>query len=317
MARHVLLLLWLVLRMLLRFVVGEGGGRRSDMTLWGTRLGARVGRAVVGLAAVATVLGSMAPAAAHERYRVRPGDTLLDVAARLGVDPGALAAANGIVDRDVILAGQTLVVPPAGASGASTAAGGRAGPGSYRVRPGDTLTDLAPRLGVPQRRLVEANSLSNPNRIVAGQTLTVPTGGGTPAAASSRRGGGSWRCPVPGAGFVDDFGYVKPTGHVHQGVDLYAPRGAPVVAPVSGLVGAFPNPLGGKAVHLSGDDGNRYYGAHLDRYGRTGRVSAGTVIGYVGNSGDAVGGPTHLHFEVRPGGGAPTSPYPLLISACR
>lgn len=123
--------------------------------------------------------------------------------------------------------------------------------------------------------------------------------------------------PGVGSSFVDDFGYVKPSGHVHQGVDLYAKRATPVVAPVSGVVSAFPNRLGGKAVHLSGDDGNGYYGAHLDSYAKTGRVSAGTVIGYVGNSGDAVGGPTHLHFEVRPGGGAPTSPYPLLTAACR
>ena len=287
------------------------------MTRWGTRLGGRLGKAVVGVAALATVLGAVAPAGAHERYRVRKGDTLLDVAARLGVDPGALAAANGITDRDLILAGQTLVVPPAGASAPATSSGGKGGPGAYRVRAGDTLADLAPRLGVSQRRLAEANSLTNPNRIVAGQTLTVPTGSGASAATSSRAGGGSWRCPVPGAGFVDDFGYVKPTGHVHQGVDLYAPRGTPVVAPVAGVVSTFPNHLGGKAVHLSGNDGNRYYGAHLDRYGRTGRVSAGTVIGYVGNSGDAVGGPTHLHFEVRPGGAVPVSPYPFLANACR
>jgi murein DD-endopeptidase MepM/ murein hydrolase activator NlpD len=163
---------------------------------------------------------------------------------------------------------------------------------------------VAPRLGVTARRLAEANSLSNPNLIVAGQTLTVPAGGqgGQGGATSSRRATGTWRCPVPGARFVDDFHYVKPSGAVHQGIDLYAPRGTPVVAPVSGLVTAFPNRLGGKAVHLSGDDGNRYYGAHLDRYGRTGRVRAGTVIGYV---------------EVRPGGGAATSPYPLLTGACR
>ena len=283
------------------------------MMLWSPKLGARVGRAVLGLAAVAVVFGSMAPAAAHERYRVRWGDTLLDVAARLGVDPGALAAANGIADPDLILAGHTLLVPPPGASGPGTGGGS----GSYHVRSGDTLADVAPRLGVSQRRLAEANSLANPNRIFVGQNLTVPTGGGTAAAASSGRGRGSWRCPVPGARFVDDFGYVKPTGQVHQGVDLYAPRGTPVVAPVSGVVSVFPNHLGGKAVHLAGDDGNRYYGAHLDRYGRKGRVRAGTVIGYVGNSGDAVGGPTHLHFEVHPGGGAATSPYPLLTSACR
>ena len=276
-----------------------------------TRLGTRLGRTMVGVAALATVLGSMAPAAAHERYRVKRGDTLLDVAAALGVDPGALAAANGITNADLIVAGQTLVVPPKGASakGSSRSVGM---PSAYRVQPGDTLAGLAPRLGVSPRRLAEANSLANPNRILAGQTLNVP-----PAGWSASRRGGAWRCPVPGAGFVDDFGYVKPTGQVHQGVDLFAPRGTPVVAPVAGIVTTFPNKMGGKAVHLSGDDGVRYYGAHLDRYGRTGRVSAGTVIGYVGNSGDAVGGPPHLHLEARPGGASPISPYPLLVNACR
>jgi murein DD-endopeptidase MepM/ murein hydrolase activator NlpD len=316
MARTGLLLVWRMLRMLFPFRRRQSAARRPDVTSWSTTLGTRLGKAVLGLATLATVLGSMAPAAAHERYRVRRGDTLLDVAARLGVEPGALAAANGIDDRDLILAGQTLVVPPAGASASGTSSSGKGGPLSYRVRPGDTLADLAPRLGVTQRRLADANSLANPNRILAGQTLTVPAAGREAGDAPSPRRG-SWRCPVPGAGFVDDFGYVKPTGQVHQGIDLYARRGTPVVAPVSGVVSTFPNRLGGKAVHLSGDDGNRYYAAHLDRYGRTGRVSAGTVIGYVGNSGDAVGGPTHLHFEVRPGGGAATSPYPLLRTACR
>jgi murein DD-endopeptidase MepM/ murein hydrolase activator NlpD len=277
------------------------------------RLPHTMGRAVMGMAALATVLSTVAPASAHERYPVRRGDTLLEVAARLGVDPGALAAANGITDRNLILAGQTLVVPPAGARAGSSPGSS----GSYRVRPGDTLADLAPRLGVSPRRLAEANSLANPNRILAGQTLAVPPAGGKPAAGPTGSGSGRWRCPVTGAGFVDDYGYVKPDGQVHQGVDLYAPRGTPVVAPVAGVVTAFPNRLGGKAVHLSGIDGIRYYGAHLDRYGRTGRVNAGTVIGYVGNSGDAGGGPTHLHLEVRPAGGPPISPYPLLTAACR
>lgn len=270
-------------------------------------IGAKLGKAVVALAALATVVGPALPAAAHEKYRVRRGDTLLDVAAHLGVDPRALAAANGIRDPDLILAGQTLVVPRGRGSGSSSSSG------SYRVQPGDTLAEVAPRLGVSPRRLAEANSLSNPNRILAGQTLAVPAAG----SSSARRASATWRCPLPSARFVDDFGYVKPTGHVHQGVDLYAPRGTPVVAPVSGVVSTFPNRLGGKAVHLVGDDGTRYYGAHLDRYGRTGRVGAGTVIGYVGNSGDAVGGPTHLHFEARPGGGQATNPFPLLTRACR
>ena len=263
------------------------------------------------LTALAATVAPALPAGAHETYRVQRGDTLLDVASHLGVDPGALAAANGISDPNLILTGQTLVVPPGRASARSSGSASSSG-GSYRVQPGDTLVEVAPRLGVSPRRLAEANSLASPDRIVAGQTLTVPAGG----ASSARRASGPWRCPLPGARFVDDFAYVKPTGQVHQGVDLYAPRGTPVLAPVGGVVSTFPNRKGGKAVHLVGDDGTRYYGAHLDRYGRTGRVGPGTVIGYVGNSGDAVGGPTHLHFEAHPGGGAATNPYPRLRAAC-
>jgi murein DD-endopeptidase MepM/ murein hydrolase activator NlpD len=129
---------------------------------------------------------------------------------------------------------------------------------------------------------------------------------------------GPWVCPVQGPhSFSNDYGQPRPGGRTHQGNDILAPRGTPVVANVSGSVQQHPNGLGGLAYFLEGDDGHEYYGAHLDSFsGATGHVPIGTVIGYVGNSGDAAGGPTHLHFEIHPVGHTPTNPYPTLVKYC-
>jgi murein DD-endopeptidase MepM/ murein hydrolase activator NlpD len=117
--------------------------------------------------------------------------------------------------------------------------------------------------------------------------------------------------------FSNDYGQPRPGGRTHQGNDILAPRGTPVVANVSGSVQQHPNGLGGLAYFLEGDDGHEYYGAHLDSFsGASGHVPIGTVIGYVGNTGDAAGGPTHLHFEIHPAGHTPTDPYPTLVRYC-
>jgi murein DD-endopeptidase MepM/ murein hydrolase activator NlpD len=143
----------------------------------------------------------------------------------------------------------------------------------------------------------------------------------TAAASTSRARGiiatGSWICPVQGPhSFSNDWGQPRPGGRTHQGNDILAPRGTPVVASVSGVATANSNSLGGIAYFLHGVDGNTYYGAHLQGYGQLGNVQAGTVIGYVGNTGDAAGGPTHLHFEIHPGGGPAVNPYPTLVKYC-
>ncbi|MDP8976891.1 MAG: peptidoglycan DD-metalloendopeptidase family protein [Actinomycetota bacterium] len=131
-------------------------------------------------------------------------------------------------------------------------------------------------------------------------------------------GSGQWVCPVQGPrAFTNDWGQPRSGGRRHQGTDILSPRGTPIVANVSGTVSPHNSGLGGISYYLRGDDGNTYFGTHLDRLsGASGRVSAGTVIGYNGNSGNARGGPTHLHFEIHPGGGGPVNPYPTVARYC-
>ena len=97
---------------------------------------------------------------------------------------------------------------------------------------------------------------------------------------------------------------------------MFAARGTPVVAPVAGIVRHRDNSLGGKSFYLDGDDGNRYYGTHLDSYGASGRVAAGAVVGTVGNTGNARFTSPHLHFEIHPGGGSAVNPTPTVRAAC-
>jgi murein DD-endopeptidase MepM/ murein hydrolase activator NlpD len=119
--------------------------------------------------------------------------------------------------------------------------------------------------------------------------------------------------------YSDDYGAARHQGR-HEGVDIMADRNTPIVAVVNATVQRLTRTetgLGGIYVWLRRADGTEYYYAHMNSIA-TGleagqQVSAGQVIGAVGNTGDARYGATHLHFEIRPGG-TPTDPYPHLVA---
>jgi murein DD-endopeptidase MepM/ murein hydrolase activator NlpD len=125
-------------------------------------------------------------------------------------------------------------------------------------------------------------------------------------------------CPVdPPRSYSDDFGAPRYAGgfHLHQGNDIFAVEGTPIRAPFDGTAVDTSNTLGGNGVTVYGADGYAY-NAHLLGFGQLGQVTAGTVVGFVGNTGDADASPSHDHFEWHPGNGAAVDPYPYLNAVC-
>jgi hypothetical protein len=136
--------------------------------------------------------------------------------------------------------------------------------------------------------------------------------------------------------YIDDFGAPRPGG-AHQGNDIMADKKSPAVAAEAGKVKYWTTSgSAGCMLYLYGDSGTTYLYIHLnndltmrnDNRGKCvngtaytvrngAKVAAGQQIAYVGDSGDANGGNSHLHFEVHPGGGKAVSPYPYLQKAYR
>ncbi len=125
----------------------------------------------------------------------------------------------------------------------------------------------------------------------------------------------------PYAPLIDSYGFPRMVGtpdeHWHEGIDIFAPRGTPLVAAERGVVVRIGvGRLGGLKFWLVGESGAEWYYAHLESFApglaEGNVVEAGEVLGYVGNTGNAVGTPPHLHLQLHPEGGDPVNPFPLL-----
>lgn len=142
--------------------------------------------------------------------------------------------------------------------------------------------------------------------------------------AEARREHVSHALVMPVAGVTrheleDSFGDPRSGGRSHMGIDIFAPRWTEVLAASAGTLTAIDfGERSGRSLWLVGQDGRAYFYAHLQDWARGiydgMRVSAGDVIGYVGNSGNAAASPTHLHFEVRDNGRV-MNPYTVLAHA--
>jgi LysM repeat protein len=144
------------------------------------------------VASPSTTTPASAPASASGSsgaYVVQPGDTLTAIAGRAGVSVSSLAAANGLDPAGILLAGTSLTLaggaaPAPAASSAPAPTGAPAAQGAYKVRPGDTLGNLARQTGVSVDAMAAMNGLDPSGILLTGTVLKLPSGAPAPAHAS-------------------------------------------------------------------------------------------------------------------------------------
>jgi len=139
--------------------------------------------------------------------------------------------------------------------------------------------------------------------------------------------------PVAGDhSYTDSWGARRSGGRTHQGTDIFADKGVPVVAAAAGIVTRVT--IGERAgrymivehaggwqtlyLHLNNDTPGTDDGAlnaTPEGIEVGAKVEAGDVLDYVGDSGNAEGTPSHLHFEIHGADGVPVNPYPSLRAA--
>ena len=216
-----------------------------------------------------TVLGGGGSGSAATGYR--GSITALEI--RLTADHGGLLAGTTILVGFAEVAAQAAAAPPQPPvkpkKGPKAKTAGKVAP--------------EPKLGIPVRQ---------------------------PPQVTPKLTAGGYVFPVYGpSSFVDTFGGPRSdvAGGWHHGDDIFAPLGAPILAVASGTVFSVGwNKIGGNRLWLRDGQGNLIYYAHLSAFTplaiNGNKVNAGDVLGFVGNTGDAQGTPTHLHFEIHPVG---------------
>jgi murein DD-endopeptidase MepM/ murein hydrolase activator NlpD len=220
-------------------------------------------------------------------YTVRRGDTISAIAQRFSLNMDTVISFNGIQDARALRVGSVLSLPNANGL-------------KYKVRRGDFLGSIARKYGVDLNALLDWNGLET-SVIVPGQELFLP-GARLSEMELNRVFGRLFIYPTRGR-ITDRFGMRQDpfTGmrRFHNGVDMAAPVGTPVVAAMSGKVSMLGyNATFGKYIILTHPEGFQTLYGHLDafRVKKGESVKQGQLIADMGNSGYSTG--SHLHFSI-------------------
>ena len=255
--------------------------------------------------------------AAYERQLAEQRQRIADQQAAAAAEAAATA----------VVSGTQTVAAPRGGGQTPTPAAPTATPGPVATTPSAgapaadaPVTPQAPAAAAPASPSGDepvdqpADTDPAPAATDPAPATTQPAPAPAPVAPVVVKSG--FQCPVAGSvAFGDTWGAARSGGRSHEGVDMMAALGTPVVAVVSGSVQMKTTNLGGNSAWVTGNDGNKYFYAHLNGWeGSSRSVSAGEVIGYVGHTGNTTA--NHLHFEIHPGGGAAINPYPTVRQYC-
>jgi murein DD-endopeptidase MepM/ murein hydrolase activator NlpD len=244
-------------------------------------------------------------------YKVKSGDTLVEIAHRFGVSMMSVWWANDLKSKDDLRKGEVLRIPPVTGL-------------IVRVAATDTLEILAARYGVATTDILATNGLDDPN-LVVGQVLVVPGARGKAIPAprpvvrpvakptvrvstvSSRSSSASSRAPstytggrfiwpvVGGGNFISQYFHYG-----HYALDIAADYGSTVRAAAGGTVtfAGWKNNGGGYQVWVAHGSGLYTTYNHMSAItvGAGQHVGRGQQVGRIGQSGNATG--PHLHFEV-------------------
>jgi murein DD-endopeptidase MepM/ murein hydrolase activator NlpD len=239
------------------------------------------------------------------KHIILPGETLSGIAEFYDTDIASIVYANNLFSRDLLSVGAQLKVPTT--------------PGLlHTVVAGDTPSALAAHYGIEQADILSVNVLDPSGALRPGDEIVLPGAkppvtmvtvasrgaGDRPPAPAGGSGGGSGILYIwPAEGFITS-GYGPRSGRMHEGIDLAASMGAPVVAARGGVVVRAGWRDGyGYAVEIGHGGGISTLYAHLSEIlaGVGRNVAQGELVARVGSTGRSTG--PHLHFEIRTPGG--------------